>query len=63
MLAVCHAVQAIGEEERRFNELVSINTTSKRQVAALQDKLSRIEQQVCGNCSDSSKIVIRCTGL
>lgn len=38
--------QAINTEERRHAELLSANSTARRQLASLQDKLSRIEQQV-----------------
>ncbi|GFR51208.1 hypothetical protein Agub_g13557 [Astrephomene gubernaculifera] len=37
--------EAIATEERRFSELASSNATARRQLASLQDKLGRVEQQ------------------
>ncbi|PNW87955.1 hypothetical protein CHLRE_01g008450v5 [Chlamydomonas reinhardtii] len=37
--------EAISGEERRYGELSSVALTSRRQLASLQDKLGRIEQQ------------------
>ncbi|KXZ46401.1 hypothetical protein GPECTOR_44g76 [Gonium pectorale] len=37
--------EAIATEERRYTELAASNVTARRQLASLQDKLSRIEQQ------------------
>jgi hypothetical protein len=39
------ALQAIATEERRYAELAAATQTARRQLAALQDKMSRVEQQ------------------
>ncbi|GLC56314.1 hypothetical protein PLESTB_001091500 [Pleodorina starrii] len=37
--------EAIAREERQYNELVSFHQTARRQLASLQEKLNRMEQQ------------------